>query len=181
MAADGSVKENFYLPSKGNPSQLAMRHPEYDMKKGTGPDVGVIYVPNNNVSSTADFFQSEDALPAIGEHTLVAGYGYSYDEIWVEGKREHMRIGINKIDSQKDSLFTISRWHYFNNSQPGINVSGQKGDSGGPLIYKNKIIGITSTKSGWIKNNVQFLDLSDPSVQSFIKKAIENDPFYYLY
>lgn len=171
--SDGLVSENIYVVGKGLASTYAMRHPKFDFNSNiTFYDVGVIFTPKQTASIFTPHAKEGDSKPSIGEHVLLAGYG-SNDE----NSKPTLRIGHNKINQVEQLEYIISKWISLRKKAPGVDVIAQKGDSGGPLFYKNKVIGVCASLSGLVQKKIHYVDIREPTIQSFINESFEKNPF----
>lgn len=115
--------------------------------KVTGTDLAILVFPKN----TSKFFLPViNYLPSMGEEVLLFGYGPNYFPYNFSGPEGVKRYGNNilintKNDEDyeiKDAFFQMGK--SINPENHGEMVSTEVGDSGGPLIYNGRLMGVLS-------------------------------------
>lgn len=107
--------------------------------------------------------------PAAGDDIVIVGYGrYNAEEKGTHGDK---RVGYNVVRKRDDGLIRISGAAE-SSSFDGTDSVSASGDSGGPMFYRDNLVGITS--SGIIMRNrklSKYVDLNGGHARDFFRKA----------
>ena len=103
----------------------------------------------------------------------MAGYGYTDYEEDLNNRNYGSNTfsdGILAREAKKNGLILIKGWEIDDEFVlPATQVSGAGGDSGGPLLLNNKVVGILSSSGPFAGLEISvFVDLSSPASQSFL-------------
>lgn len=144
---------------------------------GHGPALDLALLQVEEVKNRSQFHIRKTQLPEIPIEVFMFGYGLAYttDPGLVEDQNLVLRVGKNTLEpNTKQTPFNRGS-SYLNLDflvgpyKEGAKSGAMTGDSGGPLIYDNELIGITS-KSGF--GNSNYVNLQGPAAQIFFKHAL---------
>ncbi len=151
----------------GTESLKILRHPNYRWNT-IDHDVAVVIFPERTAN---DFMYVADKAPVKNDRVMIVGYGRTeFDRPAVENKK---RKGWNTIERIDSRLTFFSKPDSRN--LPGEDACSASGDSGGPMLVNEEIVGLSSTisrsrSSGVITGN--YANLFFTKHMSFLKNAI---------
>ena len=138
--------------------------------KVTGTDLAILIFPKNTSQS---FLPIINYLPSMGEEVLLFGYGPDYSPNNSRETAGIKRYGYNFVvntrndneNNIKDAFLKTD--HNKTPENRGEMVSTEVGDSGGPLIYNGRLMGVLSGGNNEYSLHV---NLNSSFAKTFIKK-----------
>lgn len=110
--------------------------------------------------------------PHVNEPVLVTGFGRTERE----QLNEHlMAVSVNIIDRKRcTNIFGKKFISYVNICAASIKKDACQGYSGGPLVYKNKLVGVVSWGKGCAHPNYPGVYSNIPALRGWIKHVVKN-------
>jgi len=130
-------------------------------------DQALVFVPKG---TSKDFLKIYDGPFEAQEKIYSVGYGSNRKQGGVLVGSGEKRWGENVIDEIKDDFIVVDGTSV--NEKSGVDVSLGHGDSGGPLIYKNKVLGIASNILVEDRITSSYVRVDGPETKKFLKKAV---------
>lgn len=159
------------------------RNPEYSIDKGVSQyDVSVITFPANSAPGITPLASE---APSVGTEFTIIGFGNNKDFMengTLNGSGAGVkREGKNTVQALQDGMIVfagLSGTETVDAADVGTNVSSGEGDSGGPMLIANKLVGVTSG-GGFAKGPdgadisvSEYVDLNNPVNKKFLAGAL---------
>ncbi len=163
---------------KGAKAIKVLTHPKY-VDSQTVPidsyDVGVLVFPAN---SSPEYIPVAPAAPAANDGIVIVGYGkYDHANGSSGGQKRIGSNNISEIDRQGRLTFEgTPRPTTGGQDGSGQNVVNSQGDSGGPMLFNERIIGVSSsvdanlTASGELRGHYE--NLRHGPIESWLRSTI---------